>query len=384
MSEPSLICLPMSAPTPIALCITDLDPGGAERALVQVVTRLDRGEWTPVVYCLGPRAELADVLEAAGIEVHCLNASRRGISVILRLSRLLKRQRPGILQTFLFHANFAGRLAGWMAGVPVVVSGIRVSERAREKEWHLWLDWLTKRLVTHHVAVSRSVSEFSSQSIRLSRDKVSVIPNGVDAAAFADAVPAVLSQFSIPSTASTLLFVGRLHPQKGLDELLGAMWELVEDDRRDVHLLIVGQGPERIRLEPQTRAGVLEKRVHWLGQRRDVASLMKSATLLVLPSLWEGMPNVVLEAMAAGLPVVATKVDGTAELITDGETGWLCGAGTEWPLEEALRDALDSPEARRDRAAKAQISVRAKFTWDAAAVAYSQLWRSLLDSKRPL
>jgi glycosyltransferase involved in cell wall biosynthesis len=374
----------MPAPTPIALCITDLDPGGAERALVQVVTRLDRAEWDPVVYCLGPRGELAGVLESAGVETHCLNATRHDIFVIRRLAKLLKQQRPALLQTFLFHANIAGRLAAWMAAVPLVVSGIRVSERAREKEWHLWLDRLTKRLVTHHVAVSRSVSEFTSHSIRLSPDQISVIPNGVDAAAFADAVPADLSPFSIPSTASTLLFVGRLHPQKGLDQLVEAMWELVDTDRRDVHLLVVGQGPERTKLEPQTRAGALAKRVHWLGQRRDVASLMKSSTLLVLPSVWEGMPNVVLEAMAAGLPVVATKVDGTAELITDGETGWLCGAGTEWPLDEALRDALDSPQVRRDRAEKAQAVAREHFTWDSTAAAYSRLWHSLIESRRSL
>jgi len=385
----------VSSPTPIALCITDLDPGGAEKALVQVVTRLDRTQWAPVVYCLGPRAELADVLEAAGIETHCLNARRRDVSVVLRLARLLKRQRPALIQTFLFHANIAGRFAARIAKVPVVVSGIRVAER--QKDWHLWLEWLTKRFVTHHVAVSHSVAEFTSRELRLAKDRVSVIRNGVDGRLFANASPADLGQFSIPPTASTLLFVGRLHVQKGVSDLLEAMWELVDEEKRDVHLLIVGEGPEQEKLQASVRWTPFAERVHWLGHRRDVASLMKASTLLVLPSLWEGMPNVVLEAMAAGLPVVATDVDGSAELVKDGETGWLCNAGhfqsatevTHSPrnaglpsLAGALGDALDFPRERRELANAAQALVQKGFTWDDVSRSYDALWRQLLTPAR--
>jgi glycosyltransferase involved in cell wall biosynthesis len=210
----------MPAPTPIALCITDLDPGGAERALVQVVTRLPRDLWAPVVYCLGPRGELVDDLEAAGVQTCCLNAGRWDIFVVWRLAKLLKAQRPALVQTFLFHANLAGRLAAKLAGVPIVVSGIRVAERG--KRWHVRLERWTRSLVAHHVCVSKAVAEFAKRELRLSDDDVSVIYNGIDLEAYASAPPADLTHFGIPRDAITLLFVGRLHPQKGLSLLLEA------------------------------------------------------------------------------------------------------------------------------------------------------------------
>jgi glycosyltransferase involved in cell wall biosynthesis len=377
MSEPPLIRLPMSAPTPLALCITDLDPGGAERALVQIVRRLDRSQWDPVVYCLGPRGQLADILEAGGIQTHCLDATRRDVFVVSRLAKLLKRQQPALMQTFLFHANIAGRLAATVARVPIVVSGIRVAER--EQRWHLMLERRTRRLVTHHVCVSQAVAEFAKRELRLRDDCVSVIPNGVDAAGIGSAPAADLSQFGIPSPSRTLLFVGRLHPQKGVSVLLEAFHKL---QAADVHLLIVGAGPLEADVRTIVRAHSLESRVHLAGQRDDVPSLMRAASALVLPSLWEGMPNVVLEAMAARLPVIATAVDGTTELIEDEETGWLCAPGSVESLEHAMRRMLDQPEAAKTIASAAQRLVSQRFTWEAMAAAYSDLWRSLLASRR--
>jgi starch synthase (maltosyl-transferring) len=373
---PALHDEPVSAPTPIALCITDLDPGGAERALVQIVTRLDRTVWTPTVYCLSRRGELVDVLEAAGIETHSLNAEPRDVTVVWRLARLLLEQPPALLQTFLFHANLAGRLAAARAGVPIVVSGIRVAER--EKAWHLRLERWTKRFVTHHVCVSQAVADFAERELRLPPGQVSVIANGVDAKYYADATPADLGTFGIPPGAPTLLFVGRLHRQKGVFDLLSAMEHLEAVEERNVHLLMVGDGPLRVEAEEFTDCSLIQSRVHWLGKRDDVASLMKASTALVLPSLWEGMPNVVLEAMAAGLPVLATGVDGTRELVTHNVTGRLCLPGNPDSLAMALRDLLTSPASTSEMAARAQRTVTKHFTWNAAAAGYDRLWRRLL------
>jgi hypothetical protein len=148
------------APRRIAFCITDLDVGGAEQCLVHVVSDLDRREWTPHVYCLSRRGALVDRLEAMGIACTCLgwrgwpDAWR-----VIALARKLRAFRPQLLQTFLFHGNLAGRIAGKLAGVPVIVSGIRVAER--EKAWHVRLERWTRGLVTHHVCVSQAVARFS-------------------------------------------------------------------------------------------------------------------------------------------------------------------------------------------------------------------------------
>jgi glycosyltransferase involved in cell wall biosynthesis len=361
--------------TPIALCITDLDPGGAERALVQIATRLDRAVWNPVVYCLSRRGALAEQLEAAGIETHCLDAGPRDVRVISRLTKLLRRQRPQLLQSFLFHANLAGRIAAWRAGVPVVVSGIRVAER--QKRWHLALDRWTRRLVTHHVCVSQAVAGYAEHELRLRPGELSVILNGVDAALYAYAPPLDLTTVGVPAGARTLLFVGRLHPQKGVMVLLDAFRQIATE-APDVQLVMVGSGPLAGEAKAWIVAHNLQSRVHWLGPRNDVPSLMRSATALVLPSLWEGMPNVVLEAMAARLPVVATAVDGTRELLADGVTGWLCEAGSSVALTDQIRAAISDLIRAGEMAARSQVTVQKHFTWESAAAGYDRLWRSLL------
>ena len=357
----------MAEPVPIAFCITDLDPGGAERALVQIVTRLDRAEWSPAVYCLGPRGELASTLEQRGIPVICFGAkSSRNFPVIGTLRRRLLEQRPKIVQTFLFHANIAGRIAARRAHVPIIVSGIRVAERGRR--WHLWLERLTRSKVTHHVCVSQSVAEYSIANLGLTRDRVSVITNGVDVDLFANAAPADLSSFGINERSRTLLFAGRLHRQKGIVTLLDAVRPLI-DRHPELHVLLVGAGP----LERQIRHWIhrehLDRRIHLLGRRNDIPAVMRACSALVLPSLWEGLPNVILEAMAASLPVIATDVDGNRELVVPGQTGWVAQAGSSTSLQAALQDWLDAdPVTLKTLTTNAKTIVTAKFTWDSAAV----------------
>jgi glycosyltransferase involved in cell wall biosynthesis len=367
-------------PHRLAFCITDLDRGGAEWALVQIVTRLNRDEWSPVVYCLGSRGQLADALEQAGIETHCLGAGRWNVGVIWRLAGMFRRQRPAVVQSFLFHANLACRFAARLARVPIVVSGIRVAER--DRRWRLWLERWTRKLVVHHVCVSQAVADFAVEEMRLSPDVVSVIPNGVDVDCLSSAQPADLAALGIPSSAATLLFVGRLHPQKGLPFLLEAVRQLVMEDGRDIQLIVVGEGPESSTSKELAEMSGIGDRVHWLGRRDDVPSLMKAATLLVSPSLWEGMPNVVLEAMAAGLPVVATAVEGTTELIRDGEAGWLCRPADSHDLAAKLRFALDAPDERDCRMQAAKRVVTLYYQWASVARSYGVLWLALLESTR--
>ncbi|NQV23239.1 MAG: glycosyltransferase, partial [Rhodopirellula sp.] len=171
----------MPAPRRITFLITELDHGGAERALVRIATGLDRNLWEPQVVSLSDRGALAEPLEAVGIPVTSIGAGRVHSPIglwraTIGLSRCLKTQQPALLQTFLFHANIAGRLAAKRAGVPVVVSGIRVAEK--RGRWRLAVDRMTDRFVDRHVCVSRSVADFSIRESGLPPSKVMVIPNG--------------------------------------------------------------------------------------------------------------------------------------------------------------------------------------------------------------
>ncbi len=370
----------VDGPISIAFCITELDPGGAERALVQLVTRLDRRRWEPVVYCLAGEGELVAELKSHGIPVTCLGARGVGsLSVIPRLSSLLRKQRPAILQTFLYHANIVGRIAGRMARVPHVVAGIRVAEQ--RSRFRLWLDRKTDRWVERHVCVSEAVAKFSIERGRLPAEKIAVIANGVDAERYQTAAAADTTQFGIPAGAPIVLFVGRLDAQKGPLDLLHAL-RLLSARHDDVHALFVGEGSLREEMEAAIRASEFQQRVHLIGWRNDVPELMKAASCLVLPSYWEGMPNVILEAMASGLPVIATEVEGTTELLQrggkSGELGLLVPVGSPAMLAEGIEQILTRSDECKAMATESQLHVSSNLTWDMTATAYDQLYRDLL------
>ena len=368
-------------PVRIAFCITDLDPGGAEQALVRLVRGLDRGRWEPAVFCLDGHGALADELTADGIGVECLGANHwSNILVVLRLARELRRFQPAILQTFLFHANLAGRIAAQWAGISKVVCGIRVAEKRSRVP--LWLDCWTSRLVTTNVCVSQAVADFSISHARLQPEKVVVIPNGVDVRRFADARPANLQSLGIPAGSRTFLTVGRLDFQKGLPDLVEAA-ALVVPRFSEVHFLLVGEGPDRAAIERLISEKGLAGRMHLAGWRPDIPELLAAGFGLVLSSHWEGMPNVLLEAMAAGLPVVATQVEGTSELVIDGQTGVLVPAKTPPALADGIKRLLADPASAKALGAAGRDRVTAEFSWERMVAQYEKLYESLIDAQKP-
>jgi starch synthase (maltosyl-transferring) len=283
-----------------------------------------------------------------------------------------------LVQSFLFHANVAARLASLLAGHPWLIGGLRVAERQRR--WHLKLDRLTSWLSTGSVCVSEGVRRFSIEVGRLDPDRLVVIPNGVDPAPFDRAEPIDRASIGVPPDAFLTLYVGRLDPQKGLNILLDAAAKLIPT-RPDWHLVLVGDGPERGSLKCRIEADPLLKgRIHRLGRRDDVPGLLKAADLLVLPSLWEGMPNVVLEAMAARLAVVGTSVEGTEDLVVPGQTGWLVAPGNVEELTLALLEAAD-PSRLRIYGQAARNRVEAAFTPGRVVEAYERLWAGVLGLK---
>lgn len=373
MSEPQRI--------PISFLITELDIGGAERALVQIVTGLSKDRWDPQVICLSGRGPLAEPLEQAGIPVTSVGADRvfspRGLwRSTVGLTQILRQQQPTILQTFLFHANIAGRIAARRAGVPIVVSGIRVAER--RSPWRLKLDRMTERFVDRHVCVSQGTADFSVRESGLTESKIVVIPNGVDVPMYRDATPADLNEFGIPDGAPTIISVGRLDDQKDPQTLISAV-ESLRTRGPQAHLLFVGHGP----LEDELRAQHADSDfVHFAGWRSDVPELIKAADVFALSSRWEGMPNVILEAGAAGIPVVATRTEGTTEIIEHGRTGSLIEIGDASGLTDALQSILEHPEQTAASADRLQSVVAGNFTWPSVVDRYEQLYESLLNGIR--
>jgi len=306
-----------SGPQPIALVITGLEPGGAERALMQLALRIDRAKFLPTVFSLQPRpiaekCELVDQLVAAEVPVEFLDARSKWqfAALVWQLAGRLQTLRPALVQSFLFHANVVAALAGKLSGVKVI-AGIRVADPSRARQRS---ERCMAPLVRRFVCVSQSVADFSATTARLPREKLCVIPNGVDVARFRDAKPADATALGLPAMQRYFIAIGRLDRQKGFDWLLPLLPRIFAE-RPGHDLLLVGDGPERRPLLQQAMELGIARRVHFLGWQPNVAGLLKLADLLLLPSRWEGMPNVLLEAMAAGLPVVSTTVEGAAEIL---------------------------------------------------------------------
>jgi glycosyltransferase involved in cell wall biosynthesis len=369
-------------PIAVALVITDLDSGGAERALVALAAGLEPRQWRVGVFCLGGPGPLVDVLRQADVPCECLGVGRRNpVQAIVRLAGGLRRFRPQLVQSFLFHANLATRLAAPWAGCPWVLGGLRVAER--QKRWHLIMDRLTASLAVGSVCVSRGVLRFSREVAGLDPARLTVIPNGIDPAPFDAAVPVPRAAIGVPDAAHLALCIGRLDVQKGLPDLLEAA-EGVILHRPDWHLALAGDGPSRDWLLAQlAERPRLRDNVHWLGRRDDVPGLLKSADVLVHASLWEGMPNAVLEAMAARRPVVGTAVEGTEDLVVPGRTGWLVPPGDVAALRRALIEAADSPEYRRRYGEAGRLRVEQEFSLDRTVAAYEHLWAGILGYRLP-
>lgn len=344
--------------------ITELNVGGAERALARLLAGLDadpgdRGRFEPVVACLyGSQSSVAASIRALGIPVVDLEMTHKWrLDSLVRLYRLLRDERPDILHTRLFHANLTGRVLGRLAGVPVVISGERTM--GMESRWRYLLNRLTLFLADRVVCVSEQVAAFCARRIGLAPDKTVVIPNGVDFPEPSDLLTQQIARESLGLPVDGVLIgtVARLDPVKRLDVLLSAL-ALLED----AHALVVGYGPEEQRLRAMAEGLGLGARVRFVGYQEDVWPWLAACDVFALSSDWEGMPNAVLEAMGAGLPVVATAAGGTPDVVVDGETGLLVPPGDPAALAAALGRLIQDSELRRTMGAAGWRRARACFS----------------------
>ena len=365
----------------VALIITELEPGGAERMLTELAKGLDRRRFAVRVYVLsGPppvaRAVLSRELQAAGVAVEFFGARKlwHFPGVVRRLTHALRAWQPDVVQGFLFHANVVAAVACRRAGIEHVVWGIRVAERGRR--WHFWLLQRLADRAERIVCVSRGVAEFM-HSRGFPPKSIEVIPNGVDLATIDQAAPIELASLGVRPRRKALVFVGRFDRQKGTDWLLQVCPRLFEV--LPMHdLLMVGSGPQEKQLRRLASQSSAAGRVHFLGWRGDVPSILKACDLLLVPSRWEGMPNVVLEAMVCGIPVLATPVEGIEELLGEGMPFQTSELKSEVFCQTALRLASDG--VLRGRLGNENCArVEQHFTLAAMVQSYERLYQRLVE-----
>ncbi len=374
---------------PRALFIIDnLRPGGAQKALLAIALGARAAGIAPQIWCLGGTSEVERLFAAAGLPVLGARGSLWKTAVTpLWLAWHIRRSRAALVQTFLFHSDVSGRIAAAAArllqggGRPVIVSSVRASN-VRHHAWQFALHRATAPLADAFACVSAASLDFAARREGVDRARAVVIPNGIDPQDLAGrpAKAAARRALGLPGDAWVFGTLGRLHEQKGQAYLLDAAARLKTHLPRAV-ILLAGYGPLETALKDQARRLGIADRVRFLGYRPDVPLLLSAMDVFVLPSLWEGMSNAILEAMAAELPVVATSVDGNVEQVAEGETGFLVPPADAASLAEAmLRLARDATRAQ-EMGRRARARVEREFSLDRMTQSYVALYRRLLHER---
>lgn len=343
----------------LALVIGNLERGGSERQIVEFVRAAHPGHAQCVVVCLGDEGALAGEVRAVGANVLALGAQRLyEPRVLWRLARALRDERPDAVYAFLFW--------GYSVSLPiaalVVPRACRIQARRAMPDVDVpsrsifrGLRWIADRCSHGVIVNSLAVGTAVARREPVLSDRLWVVPNGVRSTAHRP------RRARRAGPRLTIVCVANLIAYKGHATLLAAVRQLRP---RGWSLLLVGEGPERERIGRVIASANLQERVFMLGRRSDVHDILDAADLVVLPSYSEGMPNAVLEAMAHGIPVVASDVGGVRSLLGSG-AGIIVAPGDDQALADALQRLIENPSLREDMGEKGRELTRGSLGVDA-------------------
>ncbi|MDG2467669.1 MAG: glycosyltransferase [Pirellulaceae bacterium] len=359
--------------------IPTLVRGGAEKQLTTLVTRLPTDQFETHVALLTSDGPYLASLEEAGIPVHSIGKRwKLDIPAYFRLKRLIQDLQPDLVHTWIFAANSYGRLASLKCGIKKIVAGERCVDPW--KRWHEFVidRYLAKR--THGIVTNSSGIRDFYQSNGISAEQFTMIPNGIEIPNLnpvAEMRRALLEALELPPETKLVGSVGRLWKQKRMKDLVWAA-DLLKCIRDDVHFLVVGDGPERWRLERFRDQVEIGDRFHFLGERADAKELIACLDVFWLASDYEGQSNALMEAMAAGVPVVATDIPGNRDLVVQDETGFLVPLGDRAAFAQRTERILNDASLHMNLSKNAIARMREEFTVEKMVSKYVDYYNGLL------
>ncbi|MBN1911141.1 MAG: glycosyltransferase [Pirellulales bacterium] len=368
-------------PLRVMFVITCMPVGGAETLLVELIRRMDRERFLPELCCLKYRGPLGDVLAAEVPTWSDLLLHKYDVAVLGRLRRLMQRRRIDAVVTVGTGGDkmFWGRLAAWTAGVPVICSALHSTGLPDHVELpNRLLAPITDAFIGVANAHGRYLAENEGCPIR----KVRVIPNGVDLGQFHPRWPSkeLRTELDLPEGTPTVGLVAALRPEKRHDRFLQAA-SLIRQAVPETRFLLVGDGPERKKLETLTRELKLNESIQFLGTRRDVPELLALMDVFLLTSQMEANPVSILEAMAVERPVVAPAVGSIPETVADRVTGRLVPPGDVEEMAAATVELLKNPEQAQAMGRAAREVVIQSWSVDHMVRGYEDLLRALYQTK---
>lgn len=367
----------------VMLLTVGLGVGGTEGQLLELASRLDRRRFEVGVCALKGADVIADEMRARGVRVIALDGKGTwDVRVLYRLYRVLLAERPDVIHAFLFWANFISRVLGRLLQVPV-----RISSYRDVLLWGRWRNRLCERLTARWAHAVTCCSE--AVRLRVLSEvggdewKYLTIHNGVDMAGFHSYRTVTKRHVGLREGVPVIGTVCRLiEPDKGITVLLQGMAKLAGPPASlSCQLLIVGEGPARRQLHDLGERLGISSRVVFTGMRRDIADVLPLLDVFVMPSLSEGFGIAIVEAMAAGRPVVASAVGGIPEIVHHEETGLLVPPGDPDALAAALRDLVTRPDRARALGACGQQRARELFSIELAVKRHEDLYEGLMAKR---
>ncbi len=348
--------------TNILYIFVTLPIGGAEEHLLTVLKNIDKSRYAPIVCCIREKGVIGEEIENLGVAVISLGRKSKffDLRVVRDLLKIIRGENIQLIHAHLYHANMYARIAAFFSKIPVVITEHNIYSRYKFKR--RIINRLLAKKTEVIIAVSETVKTYIAKRDWLRSSLIEVVYNGIDISKFSTPLSKAEARKKIGiSTDCTLLgTVGRLVKQKGHIYLINAM-NRIKDVVPDIKLLIVGSGSLESYLRETVSAQHLNEYVVFLGSRRDIPDILKALDIFVLPSLWEGLPIAILEAMGASLPVIATRVGSIAEIISDGADGIVVPPCDEDALAGAILDLSSNRQKAELLSDRAKKTVFEKF-----------------------
>lgn len=359
-------------PVRIGFVIGQLSVGGAEGQLYELLRHLD-ARFSPVVFCLAAQAgSMREDLARLGVPVHTVGS--RGLPRARRLRLLIAEQGIDLVHSWLFIANGYAAAATLFGRQPLITSARNCKVQGRVSQL---VNAVAFRCSSAIVVNSNDVEEYIVQHYAAPRDRIQMIVNGVDTQRFSPLLDPAAAAVTAPPRIVT---IGRLVQQKNQALFLQAAAMLAKAIP-ELELMIVGEGPLRAQLQQQAAELGLSERVVFAGERRDTDVILRQASLFWLTSRWEGMPNTVLEALASGVPVIATDVGGTRQILRDGVDGYVVPSGDASAFVSRSLELLRDGRRRARFASNARQRAEA-FSPRRMAEKFEALYDAILDARR--
>jgi glycosyltransferase involved in cell wall biosynthesis len=366
----------------IMILITQLRYDGPNRVIHGILKHIDREKWDIIVgYLYGDR-DYEPIYNEMGFKTVCLDMKGLlnawvDVMVIKRLADLLRHEHIQLLHTHLVRSDIYGRISARIAGVPVV-STIHNMERHFKGRGvsNAIVRLLDRKTIGFITTVSQALRDYIHEAYNIPIERIHCIPNGIDPPESSDSS---ITRDSIGFERDIPLIgtVARLHEQKGLDLLIEAT-RIILDKGIRIGVLIVGDGPLREELILHAKRRSLSKNIRFMGFQRNVHDYLSLLDLFVLPSRWEGFGISIVEAMAMGLPVVATRVGGIPEIVDDGRTGFLIEKDDVHALADKILYLLKNPPVRKEMGEKGKERYESLFMATTMSRQYQEIYNSVL------